>query len=155
MPRGDGTYAKKRIDGHRERVSHLVVFEETGRAVSHDLDEVVHHLNGDISDNGIENLRVMTRSEHGRLHNPRDGSRFGVSAADNKKLWSKRYRRETADAEGIPLRVYKVTKHVYDSINDLLSQGISQAVIAKRHGLNPSTISRIKHGKRLRRYANQ
>lgn len=31
-------------------------------------DEVVHHLNEDPSDNRIENLAIMTQSEHARLH---------------------------------------------------------------------------------------
>lgn len=30
--------------------------------------EVVHHINGDKSDNRIENLQIMTLSEHSRMH---------------------------------------------------------------------------------------
>lgn len=31
---------------------------------------IVHHINGDIQDNRIENLACMSRRDHGLLHNP-------------------------------------------------------------------------------------
>ena len=46
---------------------HIVIAEQTlGRRLNQD--EVVHHINGDKSDNRPENLKVMTRSEHIKLH---------------------------------------------------------------------------------------
>ena len=44
----------------------MVVSEQLGRWLSSD--EVVHHINGDKADNRPENLGVMRRDEHNRLH---------------------------------------------------------------------------------------
>jgi HNH endonuclease len=45
----------------------LVMEEKLGRYL--EPDEIVHHLNGNSSDDRIENLVVMTQSEHARIHN--------------------------------------------------------------------------------------
>ena len=51
----------KRMLQHRR-----VVEEFEGRKLTEN--EVVHHVDGDKTNNGIENLEVMTRSDHARLH---------------------------------------------------------------------------------------
>lgn len=50
----------------RKRRTHVIVMENfLGRRLfSH---ECVHHINGDRDDNRIENLQIMTRSEHASL----------------------------------------------------------------------------------------
>jgi len=48
------------------RLHRLLMEEHIGRTL--DLCEVVHHINGDKSDNRIENLEVMMKADHVRHH---------------------------------------------------------------------------------------
>jgi cytochrome oxidase Cu insertion factor (SCO1/SenC/PrrC family) len=58
------TYIK--VDGRHE---HRQVMERVlGRALT--TDEIVHHKNGDMTDNRPENLEVVTRAEHIEIHRP-------------------------------------------------------------------------------------
>lgn len=43
-----------------------IMEENLGRKLNQE--EIVHHISGDWKDNNINNLQVMTRSEHARLH---------------------------------------------------------------------------------------
>lgn len=43
-----------------------VVAAEIGRLLTPE--EIVHHVNGDVNDDRPENLRIVTRAEHMRIH---------------------------------------------------------------------------------------
>lgn len=60
-------YRKIHIGRSRYRREHRVFMEQyLGRKL--DINEVVHHINGDKLDNRIENLKVMSKQEHDSLH---------------------------------------------------------------------------------------
>lgn len=52
----------KKVDLHRH-----IMQEHLGRKL--DINEVVHHIDGNTLNNELSNLQVMSRSEHSRLHN--------------------------------------------------------------------------------------
>lgn len=59
-------YKAKKIDGVKCDEHRILMEQHLGRKLEHN--EVVHHINGNKFDNELSNLKVMTRSEHSRLH---------------------------------------------------------------------------------------
>ena len=66
-PRGDKkSYLKVKINGKRLSEHRYLIEKSIGRKLLRS--EIVHHLNGDKHDNRLENLKIITQSEHIKEH---------------------------------------------------------------------------------------
>jgi hypothetical protein len=61
-----GGYLCEFEDGHRQLQHRLVVERFIGRKLKRS--EVIHHIDGDKTNNSIENLQIMTQSDHIKAH---------------------------------------------------------------------------------------
>ena len=81
------------INGIREQLEHRWIMEKNiGRKLSSD--EVVHHINKDITDNRLENLELTTKSKYSKKHMKKgDLYHYSFSDKDRKKsnITRKRY----------------------------------------------------------------
>jgi hypothetical protein len=70
MPRKPTNKTRSTVtrNGRNVRVYRAIMEDYLGRELAPD--EHVHHINGNYQDNRIENLQIVSASEHRRIHGP-------------------------------------------------------------------------------------
>lgn len=95
------------------------------------LPECVHHIDGDKSNNSLENLELMLFSEHTKLHHTNskrdEKTRANISASKRGKPSAKRY---FSDAQALDIR----KKHI---------EGMSYLSISNIHNCSKATIAQL------------
>ena len=132
-------YEFKTVNGKKKPVHVLIAESLLGRKLAPD--EVVHHINGNKKDNRPENLQVMQRGEHSKLH-ALERSENGPSPETLKK--------QSEAQKGRINAARKLSEDEVMEIVGLLWEGHSLAGIGRVFHVQSGTIAAIRDGKAYR-----
>lgn len=133
----------------------LVMSEHLGRPLGDD--ELVHHKNGDKSDNRLANLEVMDRPTHTAVHStgeengrwvdmpPKTCAKCGTSFMPAHRCNYKRARfcsRACCNAPGSLAPARKLT--LEDEVEISKARGMTLAALAEQYGVSLTTIKRAR-----------
>ena len=121
-------YRAIKVGGKKVNEHRYVMEKHLGRSLRRD--EVVHHKDGDKQNNDIQNLEVLSLSEHSRMHNT-----DRVVSEETRKRMSE-------SGKGKP-RNRKLTTEQIKQIRMLSAEGLSQRKIGEIVGIHHKTVWEI------------
>ena len=136
-------YKKIKMKDGSTRDEHRVLMEQhIGRRLKRN--EVVHHINGDKRDNRIDNLEIMTASEHASMH-MKDLHNRGLSAPPPEEF---RFRPGCKPVNA------KHSDETIIKVREMSSAGKPYSEIKKETGVPTYTIKDIVRGKSYTKVGN-
>jgi hypothetical protein len=132
-------YRKLKLRDGTTRDEHRVIMEQhLGRRLGRF--EVVHHKNGDRQDNRLENLEVMSLSDHARLHWSLEPRHYSPTEAERAHLRSLHQGSKSPSA--------KLDDDKVRWIRQQRKNGVPCRVLARQLGVSHFIISRVACGLR-------
>lgn len=129
-------YKGIRINGVKHDEHRFIMENNIGRKL--DKNEIVHHVNGDSHDNRIENLQVMSRAEHARLHHAGRVEPEWVRKQKSERMLGCHF--------GTPRKLTEDEVRFIRSNYKPRSKEYGARALSKKYGLSHSEISRMARG---------